>query len=62
MKKAKKPYCFHYQVKDRFGHKVRTKATFDTWEKAQGYAAKVLKVEKKTKGTSAKLLSWGSNS
>lgn len=60
-KRFKKPYCVCYQVKDRFGHKAKVKATFDTWSKAQNYALRVSRVENNTNGGSAKLLSWGTN-
>lgn len=61
MARKKKRYCVRYQVKDRFGHKVNAKATFDSWDKAQKYALRVSKVENNTGGGSAKLLSWGTN-
>lgn len=60
-KRTKKPYCVRYRVKDRFGHQVHAKATFDSWEKAKKYAFEVAKVENSSKGSSAKLLSWGTN-
>lgn len=63
MKKStkKQPYCVRYKVKDRFGNQVHAKATFDTWEKAQRYASRVLKVERESKGNKAQLINWGSN-
>ena len=60
-RRRKLPYCVRYSVKDRFGRKINSKATFETFAKAQKFALKVSKVENNTGGGSARLLSWGRN-
>ena len=60
-KRRKLPYCVRYNVKDRFDRSINSKATFETFDKAQRFALRVSKIENNTGGGSAKLLSWGRN-
>ena len=61
MKKRRKPYYVHYEVKDRFGNSIKAKVTYNTFKEAQNFALKVMNLETKSNGKQARLISWGTN-